>query len=56
MHTLSHRDPAGEVSGRTFRSVMKTPWFVRGTVFFSGQGAFSSPCWADTRTLLAGRA
>jgi hypothetical protein len=26
------------------RSVMKKPWFLRGTVLFSGQGAFSSPC------------
>jgi hypothetical protein len=25
-------------------SVMKKPWFLRGTVLFSGQGASSSPC------------
>ena len=25
-------------------SVMKEPWFLRGTVLFSGQGALSSPC------------
>ena len=26
------------------RSERKEPWFLRGTVLFSGQGAFSSPC------------
>jgi len=33
-------DPAGPSLGR----VMKMPWFLRGTVLFSGQGALSPPC------------
>ncbi len=28
-----------------FMSVMKKPWFLRGTVLFSGQGAYSSLCY-----------
>ena len=31
-------------------SVMKRPWLLRGTVLFSGRGAFSSPCWKTTLT------
>jgi len=33
-----------ELVPRDARSVMRKPRFLRGTVLFSGQGAFSSPC------------
>jgi hypothetical protein len=29
---------------RDTRSVMKRPWYLRGTVLFSGEGALPSPC------------
>jgi hypothetical protein len=35
----------GEPVGPSLGRVMKRPWFLRGTVPFSGQGASSSPCW-----------
>ena len=33
-----------EPTMRDTRSVMKRPWFLRGTSLFPGQGASSSPC------------